>query len=74
MPDVRLRRLAPGLALAAAMALWLLALPALLARDGLSRQDGVCPSWRDPVTGRTQPLRQRGHGMTCHVDASGARR
>lgn len=73
MPRLELRRVALGVFVFAAIALWLLALPALLTRDGLARQDGACPVWRDPVTGRTVPLRPRDREIACGANASVAR-
>lgn len=49
---------ATGFAILLVVALWLLALPALLSRQGfVLRGDEGCAqsSWRDPVTGRTRP-------------------
>jgi hypothetical protein len=74
MPRLRLRHVVLGVVLPAVVALWLLALPALLARDGLARHDGACPAWRDPVTGRTLPLRSWDRGTACDADAPVARR
>jgi hypothetical protein len=74
MPRLQLRRVARGLVLLAIVALWLLAIPALLTRDGLSRHDGACPTWRDPVTGRTLPLRPRDRDIACVADMSMVRR
>ena len=74
MPRFHLRRVALGIALLALVALWLMALPTLLVRDGLARHNGACPIWRDPVTGRTLPLPARGRDIACDADTSVARR
>jgi hypothetical protein len=51
-------RAATALAVVVTVSLWLLALPALLSRQGfVLRSDEGCPqsAWRDPVTGRPSP-------------------
>jgi len=51
-------RSASAVAILVVLALWLWALPALLARQGfVLRGDEACAqaSWRDPVTGRSMP-------------------
>ncbi|PZU90574.1 MAG: hypothetical protein DI527_14550 [Chelatococcus sp.] len=57
------RLLARGLLVAAGLALWLLFLPALLARPGTVQDEQGCrlaTAYRDPVTGRTTRTSQPG--------------
>lgn len=66
-------RTAAAAAVLAVLALWLWALPALLARPGfVLRGDEACvqASWRDPVTGRSSPAPARG----CAPNPIGQRR
>ena len=73
-----LRRAGAGIAMLAAIAVWLWALPALLTRDGFFVGDGdACrhAAYRDPVTGQPRPapstrIAVREH---CMVTAYGGR-
>lgn len=62
-----LRMLLRGLLIATGVALWLLFLPALLARTGMVSEAQDCrlsASYRDPVTGRTAHPSYSGIALT----------
>ncbi|OYW65480.1 MAG: hypothetical protein B7Z40_12515 [Bosea sp. 12-68-7] len=72
-----LARAVAGLALMAALSLWLWAVPSLLARDGFAlRGDAACETkaYRDPVTGRVRPAPSPHRATTgrCPARSDGA--
>lgn len=67
-----LTRALAGLLLVGALALWLWALPSLLARDGfIQRGETVCETkaYRDPVTGRFRPAPSPRLATNAHCPA-----
>ncbi|MDP3255294.1 MAG: hypothetical protein Q8S58_08165 [Bosea sp. (in: a-proteobacteria)] len=67
-----LARALAGLVLVGAFALWLWALPSLLARDGfVLRDETACETkaYRDPVTGRFRPAPSPRLATTAHCPA-----
>jgi hypothetical protein len=67
-----LARALAGLVLVGVLALWLWALPSLLARDGfVLRGETACETkaYRDPVTGRFRPAPSPRLATTAHCPA-----